>query len=92
MLIVLVVVILLIAFEVYTYAGREQKLSRALREAEGELERIRAEKEMLGKELEYLSHPENFEKELRARFNYREPGEKLIIIVPGGNASATFSP
>ena len=30
----------------------------------------------------YFSDPHNLEKELRARFNVRLPGEKLIIVVP----------
>ena len=37
-------------------------------------------------------NPANLEKELRARFNYREPGEKLIIIVPqAGSGSSSQS-
>lgn len=35
-------------------------------------------------ELEYLSDPHNLEKELRAKFNYRAPNEKMIIVVPPG--------
>ena len=33
-------------------------------------------------DLEYFSNPDNLEKELRSRFNFKKFGEKLIIIVP----------
>lgn len=33
-------------------------------------------------EIEYFSYPENLEKELRQKFNYKKPGEKMIIIIP----------
>lgn len=33
-------------------------------------------------DLEYYSKSENIEKEARAQFNFRELGEKLIIVVP----------
>lgn len=55
----------------------------------GQYERIkadvlRAEKErgQLSADLEYLSLPENFEKEIRAKFNFHFKDEKTIIIVP----------
>ncbi len=35
-------------------------------------------------EVRYLEDPENAVKELRTRFNYRLPGEKLIIVAPRG--------
>ncbi|NCO15467.1 hypothetical protein GW816_00990 [Candidatus Wolfebacteria bacterium] len=36
----------------------------------------------LQSDIEYFSHPENLEKELKSRFNYKKPGEKMMIIVP----------
>jgi len=36
----------------------------------------------LDEKIEYFSEPRNLEKELRARFNYRLPFEKLIIVIP----------
>ena len=40
-------------------------------------------------DLEYYARPENLEKELRSRFNYKKPGEKLIIIVPPKEATTS---
>jgi len=36
-------------------------------------------------DLLYFSEPENLEKELRSKFNYKKSGEKLIIVVPPKN-------
>ena len=45
---------------------------------------LRAEKErgQLSADLEYLSIPINFEKEIRSRFNFHFKDEKTIIVVP----------
>jgi len=47
-----------------------------------EKESLLKENEKLQANIEYFSNPYNLEKELRARFNVRLPGEKLIIVVP----------
>ena len=36
----------------------------------------------LEEDIEYFKDPRNLEKEARARFNYRAPNEKMIMIVP----------
>ena len=38
--------------------------------------------------VEYLENSENLLKEVKSRFNYREAGEGLIIIVPGETTSS----
>ena len=76
--------------------GQIWSFSGKAREAEGryaglreELDRAREDKEALERDFEFYLNPANLEKELRARFNYRLPGEKLIIIVPAPSASGT---
>lgn len=41
--------------------------------------------------LEYFRRQENLEKEMRSRFNFRLPDEKLMILVPGPEIGATTS-
>ena len=48
----------------------------------GRFSSLEKENEKLRQDIEYFSRPENLEKELRARFNYRKPDEKLMIFVP----------
>ena len=56
-----------------------------LKSAMEESARLESEQAKLGEDIEYYSDPHNLEKELRARFNYRSPEEKLIIVVPEDN-------
>jgi cell division protein FtsB len=60
-------------------------------EMEKELERARAERGRLEADLLYISVPENLEKELRSRFHYQDPGEKVLILVPSSSSTATTS-
>lgn len=53
------------------------------------LDALKIDSRNLKADLEYLKIPENLEKELRSRFNYKKPGEKLIIIVPSRQATTT---
>jgi cell division protein FtsB len=46
------------------------------------LQALSKENADLQSDIEYFSRPENLEKELRAKFNYKKPGEKMMIIVP----------
>ncbi len=46
------------------------------------LQALVAENATLKADIEYYSHPENLEKELRQKFNYKRSDEKMIIVVP----------
>jgi cell division protein FtsB len=54
---------------------------------EKEYNHTRAEQERLREEFTYFSNPTNLSKELRARFNYTLPGEKVLILVPENRGS-----
>lgn len=66
-----------------------RNLSAAASALQVRLAALKTDSENLKSDLDYLKIPENLEKELRSRFNYKNPGEKLIIIVPAGKASTT---
>ncbi len=64
-------------------------LFKSKREMQIELDKMRTKIEELTKEnnglqaqVDYFSRPENLEKEFRARFNYKSPGEEMMIVVP----------
>lgn len=60
--------------------GRVENLSEKLDKLEGE-------NQYLTGQIDYLQNPENLLKEVRAHFNYRRPGEELIIIVPSATST-----
>jgi len=86
----LFVFIVVLGFQIFAFLGREQKGNNDLQELKDRLEQAKIDEKQLQAELEYFAKPANLEKELRARFNYRQPDEKLIIIVPK-NQTGTVS-
>jgi len=46
-------------------------------------ELLEKENRILEEDINYFSYADNLIKELKSLFNYRQPGEKMIIIVPG---------
>lgn len=79
---------ILVGLQLYSSLLRKNELIRERDAIELRLQQARIDEIRLRGELEYYSIPENFEKELRARFNYRREGEKLIIIVPRNSSSS----
>ena len=48
---------------------------------------LRQENESLESQIEYYQAPGNLLKALKSQFNYKEEGEKLIIVVPSQSSS-----
>lgn len=46
------------------------------------LEFLSIDKSNVQKDINYYSDPSNLEKLLREKFNYKKPGEGMIIVVP----------
>ena len=87
--IVLVFVIALLSYQIFSFWKKSNEAERVLKASKLELQEVERDVNKLRADLEYFGNPKNFEKELRARFNYRAPGEKLIIIVPNSNSTGT---
>ncbi len=66
----------------WSFHSRENALSAQLSQIETQYKSTEEDYRNLQADYEYYKNPENLEKELRARFNYRSPDEKMIIIVP----------
>ncbi|PIR98686.1 MAG: hypothetical protein COT88_00250 [Candidatus Colwellbacteria bacterium CG10_big_fil_rev_8_21_14_0_10_41_28] len=88
---VAVIVVAYLGYQVYLLQGERSSISNDYREVEEEYTGLSEENDSLKDDLEYLSDDYNLEKELRARFNYRLPNEKLIIIVPGEETDTATS-
>ena len=73
-----------IAYQVYKIDIDRRGLVRETAVVTDELDFVEDDSGKLREQIEYFSHPRNLEKELRARFNYRLPFEKLIIVIPEG--------
>ena len=71
-----------LGYQVYILQSEKLAIKGEFEEIQTQYDELQTDNERLGKDIEYLSDPHNLEKELRARFNYRSPNEKLIIVVP----------
>jgi len=80
--IVFIILFLAMAFEIYSLDKDRRSLSREMANIGNELELIEKDNSNLNDQIDYFSEPRNLEKELRSRFNYRLPFEKLIIVIP----------
>jgi len=85
------IVLVLVAYGSFRVWHKSNAAQNILLEATGELETLRIEKAKLMGDLQYLLVPENLEKELKARFHFKRPGEKLIILVPEERRATTTS-
>jgi len=78
----LIVILIVFSVEVYFLLKEKNQLQNKLNELNSRLDLLQAENNQLRSDLDYFSYPENLEKELRSRFNYKKPQEKMIIITP----------
>lgn len=72
----------LISSQVYFTLRERNQLKADINDLNNRLQSLQKENSDLRAEIEYYSHPENLEKELRAKFNYHKPDEKMLIIIP----------
>ena len=70
--------------QIYVYHGKAKEAQAAYNSEASRLVEAQADHENLKKEYSYYLNPVNLEKELKARFNYHEAGEKTLILVPQG--------
>lgn len=85
---VLGIFLLLILVQIVKFSGRMRGARMEYDAAKAEYDRTAAEGVRLQSEYEYFSNPENLNKELRSRFNYTLPGEKLLILVPKASSTS----
>ena len=79
---VLFLVFIVMVFGVYKLIVKNNALEKDIEKLGANLESLEKENRELLADIEYFEEPENLIKELKSQFNYREAGEKLIIVVP----------
>lgn len=71
-----------LGIHIYNANAVRADLAKKLYELSQSQIELEEENKKITEDIEYLSDPHNLEKELRARYNYRAPNEKMIIVVP----------
>ncbi len=87
-----ILIISFLIFETHSFWVKKDALEKEFNEAQAKLEELKKEQINLQSEINYLANPLNLEKELRSRFNLKEPGEKMIIVVPGTSTLKESNP
>lgn len=83
------VILIGLLIQVYKMGSEGWALRKEVKEVNKELTLVEKDNTDLREKISYYSNPRNLEKELRARFNYRFPNEKLIIVVPKKEATSS---
>ncbi len=81
-IIILSALLCVIGLQSYRLFMQSKDLQKDADKLSEQAETLRRDNNQLQADLQYLSQPENVEKELRAQGNYRRPDESLIIVVP----------
>ena len=88
-IVVLSLFIIVLGVQVYSFVAQEWHLSSELADVQANLAKAQSQETSLQQETQYLSNPANLEKELRARFNYKKPGETMVIIESVGTSTTS---
>ena len=67
--------------QVFLVFKNERGLKSDLAQMQEKSDALAKENDDLQKQIDYYSRPENLEKELKSKFNYKNPGEQMMIIV-----------
>ncbi|MBI2623540.1 MAG: hypothetical protein HYW65_03110 [Candidatus Liptonbacteria bacterium] len=90
-LLALALVLVVLGIEVRRFWAEGNGAEQTMGRIEEKLRRAESESAELDATIQYYREPENLEKEMRARFNYRSAGEKLLILVPKEPTSTASS-
>ena len=77
--------IVFLGIQLYNLYSQKTALAGRVAKVTAQAEALVSENEKLNFDLEYFSNFENLIKEYKALFNYKNPGERLFIIVPQEN-------
>ncbi len=74
--------LLFVLVQIWTFSVKNGQVQGQLSDMSQQLNKAKADQRSIQNDYDYYSNPVNMEKELRARFNFTQPGEKTIILVP----------
>ncbi len=75
-----VLIAIFLGIQLFNFYQSNSELSSKLKTASAEAVTLQSDNAKLKADLQYFAEPENLAKELKAKFDYKKPGEKLIKI------------
>lgn len=89
--VLLLMLLLFLGAQIYSFLIQTDKAAKDFAELQGKLQQAKEDQNNFAAELNYYLNPENLKKEIKGRFNYKEPGEKVVILVNKSQSSSTAS-
>jgi|SRR3989344_2875328 len=80
----LAIFLVFLIVQIVKFSGRRQNARATYNAAKAEYDLAAEDNKQLQDDFRYFSDPENLAKELRSRFNYTLPGERILIFVQEG--------
>ena len=78
----LLLILGLLLFQLYRFYGQRRQLSKNLNKTDEALSGLTEDNRKLQADLEYYLNQENLAKEAKSKFDYKRPGEKMMIVIP----------
>lgn len=75
-------VVLLLGWGMYRLIDQRSKINSEIADLQSKFEALKKDNEKTEEDVRYYENPENRLKEARAQFNFKAPGENLLIVVP----------
>ncbi len=88
---ILGIALIFLAFQIYSFSRKAGVIEADRAALQAQIQAAQKDRVALEAEEKYSKQEGNLEKELRARFNLKKPGEKVIIIVPHPSSSVSSS-
>ncbi|MEK7462843.1 MAG: septum formation initiator family protein [Patescibacteria group bacterium] len=87
--ILLIAVIIFLGWQFFNLYIKNVSLEKSSDELTAATALIKTENVNLASDINYFSNPENQEKELKSKTNYKKSGEKMIIIIPPATSTTS---
>ncbi len=81
----LIIIIGFLGWGLFNLRSQSRDLETKTKNLQTNAAALEKENQTFKDNIEYYSHPENLLKESKSLFNYRQPGEKMMIIIPPKN-------
>ena len=82
MIVILAVAVFILLAGVFVWIKEVRKLSSGYNGLSAQIVSLGDENQAVERDIAYYLNPQNLEKKLREKFNYKSAGEKMIIIIP----------
>lgn len=90
-IVLLAALLFILGVQIYTFVLQTNRTEKDVAELQNKLHQAKEDQNKFTADMNYYLNPENLKKELKGRFNYKDPGEKMLILVNKSDSSSISS-